>query len=123
MTTMSRKQFLRTLAGIGAGAIGASVLMACGSDDDEGMEPSEPNCVSNGTTATITNNHGHTINVSMADVDAAVDKTYDISGSSSHPHMVTITAAQFATLKGNTAVSFVSTSGGGHTHNVMVTCV
>ncbi len=122
--TMSRKEFLRTLAGVGAGAIGATLLMGCGSDDDDGgMEPGDdPNCVSNGTSALIGSNHGHTINVTMADVSAGVDKTYDISGTS-HLHMVTITAAQFAMLAANTQVSLTSTTGTGHTHSVTITCV
>lgn len=121
--TMSRKDFLRTLAGVGAGAIGATLLIGCGSDDDGGMEPGDdPNCVSNGTTATIGSNHGHSINVTMADISAGVEKTYDISGSS-HAHMVTITAAQFAMLAANTQVSVTSTTGTGHTHSVTIVCV
>jgi large exoprotein involved in heme utilization and adhesion len=120
--TMTRKQFLKTLAGTGVGLLGASLLMACGSDDEEDMEPGGANCVANGTTVSIGSNHGHTLVVAKADVSAGVNKTYDIAGTSGHPHSVTITAAQFATLAANSSVSVVSTTGAGHTHDVTVVC-
>jgi hypothetical protein len=120
--TMSRKQFLRTLAGAGATALGASLLIGC-SDDDDGGGGGTPNCIANGTSATIGANHGHTMSVSMADISAAADKTYDITGAGGHLHTVTITAAQFATLAANGSVQVTSTSGGAHTHAVTVACV
>jgi hypothetical protein len=127
--TMSRKQFLRTLAAGGATVVAASVvgsaaatLTGCGSDDDDGGG-GDPNCVANGTNATIADNHGHTLNVAKADVSAGIDKTYDITGSAGHAHSITITAAQFATLAANNSVQVTSTSGGGHTHAVNVMCV
>jgi hypothetical protein len=122
-TPISRKQFLRTLAGIGAGAVGASLLIACGSDDDD-MQPAGPSCVANGSNITISANHGHAMTVTAADVAAGAEKTYNITGSSPHAHSVTITAAQFAMLaaSGTASISAVSTSGDSHTHNVTVTC-
>ena len=120
---MSRKQFLRTLVNVGAGALGASLVIACGSDDDD-MEPGLPNCLTNGSNVTISANHGHAMTVTAADVTAGVDKTYTITGSSAHAHSVTITAAQFAMLaaSGSASVTAVSTSGDAHTHTVNVTC-
>lgn len=120
---MSRKQFLRTLAKVGAGALGASLLIACGSDDDD-MEPGPANCLTNGSNVTIGSNHGHAMTVTMADVSAGVEKTYNITGSSAHAHSVTISAAQFAMLaaSGSASVSAVSTTGDSHTHNITVTC-
>lgn len=119
--TMTRKEFLGSL--IGAGAL----LAACGGDDG-GSTPDSGgtarNCALNGTTVTIENNHGHVLTVLKADVTAGVEKTYDITGTSGHAHMVTVTAANFATLQSNAnaTVMVTSTSGGGHTHGVMIIC-
>ncbi len=128
--TMTRKQFLRTLAGVGAGAVGASVLVACSSDDSATVDapkqidapPAVGNCNANGTTVAIGTNHGHVLVVSKADITAGTEKTYDITGTSAHAHSVTITAANFASLAANTSIMVTSTTGGGHTHVVTVMC-
>ena len=69
----------------------------------------------------IVGNHGHDLTVPMADVTAAMDKTYSIQGASGHAHDITITAADFATLAGGSAVTVTSTEGSAHTHDVTVT--
>jgi hypothetical protein len=79
--------------------------------------------VRDGTTSTIGTNHGHTLFVSKEDVAAGTAKTYDIRGTSSHPHTVTITREHFLQLQQDTTISTVSTSDAGHTHAVTVTCV
>jgi hypothetical protein len=60
--------------------------------------------------------------VSVADVTAGVEKTYDITGSAPHTHMVTVTAANMASLKTGGTVMVQSTTGGAHTHAVTVMC-
>ena len=118
--SMTRKEFLGTLIGAGA------VLAGCGGDD--GATPDSGggtrNCALNGTTATIESNHGHVLMVLKSDVTAGVEKTYDITGTSTHAHSVTVTAANFATLQSNAngSLNLTSTSGGGHTHGVTVIC-
>jgi hypothetical protein len=71
----------------------------------------------------IGTNHGHSLEVPAADVADGVEKTYNIQGTSQHPHMVTITAADFTTLAGGGTVQKTSTNDNGHTHSVTVTCV
>lgn len=71
---------------------------------------------------TIAGNHGHVLEVSQADIDAAQNKTYDIKGSSLHSHSVTITAANFTTLAGGGQIVVTSTSANAHTHDVTVVC-
>lgn len=73
-------------------------------------------------TETISANHGHVLEVSQADIDAAQEKTYDIQGGSPHSHLITLTAADFATLAGGGQVVVTSTTGGAHTHDVTVVC-
>ncbi len=86
-----------------------------------GAGGSAPDCT-NGTNVVIGSNHGHTLMVSADDVAAMADKTYDITGSSMHSHMVTITAAQFGMLAAGDSLTVTSTSGGAHTHDVTVIC-
>ncbi|MDX2088342.1 MAG: hypothetical protein SFX73_10855 [Kofleriaceae bacterium] len=121
--TMTRKQFLKSVLGVGVGAVGVAAIAGCGGDDGGGGTTVDAANVCTSPATNIASNHGHTINVSLADVDAAANKTYDISGSGGHAHSVTITAAQFAQIKSGRTLTIESTSGGGHTHSVTVMCV
>lgn len=129
---MDRKTFIQKSAGAMLVALPAYSLLGCsssdsGSDPDPNPDPNpgpggQANCVDNGTTAAIAANHGHTLSVSKADVTAGTEKTYSIQGSSAHDHSVTVTAADFTMLQGNDSITLASTSGGGHTHSVTVSC-
>src|SRR5262245_29207185 len=74
--TMTRQQFLRSIVGLG---LGAGALAACSNDDGGGGHKDAPastgNCLANGTFASIQANHGHTLMVPIADLNAGVDKT------------------------------------------------
>ncbi|MDQ3340755.1 MAG: hypothetical protein M4D80_36820 [Myxococcota bacterium] len=134
---MTRKQFLRSFAGLGVGAL----VIACSKSDgspepgvdapvtpDAPKTPDAPNpdappantCTT--TNSTISANHGHTAVIPAADVTAGVMKTYDIKGASQHPHTITVTPAMFAMLKSGMMVVVTSSNDAGHTHNVTVTC-
>ena len=84
--------------------------------------PPPPTCSQGATASSISANHGHSLSVPKADIVAAATKTYSIKGTSSHPHLVTITAAQFAQLKSGQALSVTSSSVSSHVHTVSVTC-
>lgn len=134
---MDRKTFIRkTSAGI-LMAIPAYLMLNCSSSDDGGDGPGpnpnpdpDPNpdpqasCVDNGTNTSISANHGHNLTVSKEDVSAGVEKTYTLSEASTdqHIHTLTLTPAQFDSLKGNNSITATSTSNGGHTHSVTVSC-
>jgi hypothetical protein len=49
-------------------------------------------------TALISQNHGHSLTIPLADIEAGVEMTYDATGSATHCHQVTLTAADFAAL-------------------------
>lgn len=126
---MDRKTFLKKTAGAILVAVPAYALLNCSSSDDSGgnnnnnNNNNNPDCVANGAEASsISANHGHSLTVSAADVNAGNEKTYSIQGSSGHNHEVTITAAQFATLANNQQIQVNSTQGNGHTHSVTVSC-
>lgn len=131
---MDRKAFIRTASAGALLSIPVVTLLGCSSSDDGAPPSSNPdpnpnpnpqaNCLENGTNNSISANHGHTLNVSKEDVEAAEEKTYTLSAAStdSHIHEITITPDQFNTLKGNNQISVTSTSDVGHTHNVTVSC-
>ena len=83
---------------------------------------SQPVVCANGTSATIAANHGHLLSIPRGDVVAGVAKTYSIQGTATHLHQVTVSAAQFATLKRGATVSTTSSNGAGHTHGVTLRC-
>ncbi|MBI3178605.1 MAG: hypothetical protein HYZ27_03030 [Deltaproteobacteria bacterium] len=116
---MTRRDFFaQTTAWLGAGA--ALALTRCGGGDEPSDGPAAGSCLDNGTEVTISGNHGHVLMVSKDDVAAGVDKTYDITGGATHTHMVTITAADFATLADNQSIAKTVTTP--HTHNITVRC-
>lgn len=142
---MTRLQFLRSLGQLGLAAAAAPMLVGCKADDDAprtdaGSNPGSPDASMSGASdagvdgppptpptcdtvnALIGGNHGHTITVSADDVAAGVEKTYQIQGSSLHPHTVTVTANHFATLKTTGSVTVTSSLDDNHTHPVTVTC-
>ena len=104
MSKVNRKQFL-------AAAGGGTVLLwlqSCGGGGDAGsggggLPPELSSC---GTT--IVGNHGHVMNVSVADLNASTAKVYDILGTADHTHLVTLTPANLATLKSGAGVTVSS---------------
>ena len=112
---MTRKQFLKSVAG----AAGAAVVVGCGGDSGGGIDA--PGMCTTPLT-TISANHGHTLTIPFADVTAGVDKAYMLSVDPGHTHMVTITAAQFVMIKAQTAVQSNTTVTNAHMHTITVTC-
>ncbi len=120
---MTRKEFLRSIAGAGAGAAAVAVVAACSDDGGDSPADAPPkSCTANGTTIEIGSNHGHTMTVPKADVMAGAEKTYNIQGSSGHPHTVVVTAAMFTMLQNNAMIMATSSNDAGHTHSITITC-
>ena len=70
----------------------------------------------------ISDNHGHELVVPARDVAQGVERTYDITGTSSHPHTVILTASDFETLRQGGIVMVTSSSDASHSHEVTVSC-
>ncbi|RLD30189.1 MAG: hypothetical protein DRI75_00500 [Bacteroidetes bacterium] len=123
---MDRKTFIKKTAGGLLLAIPAFALINCSpSDDSSSNSPptgGNPDCLANGTNSSIGANHGHSLAVSSTDVNAGVEKTYNIAGSAGHSHSVTVSAANFNVLKNNQQISVNSTTGDAHTHSVTISC-
>lgn len=123
---MKRKTFIQKSFGAMLIAIPAYSFLGCSSSDEGGGEVPEPNanadCLANGTVISIGSNHGHSLIVSKADVQAGGAKTYSIQGTSGHNHSISLTAANFTSLQNKTSISITSTNDDSHTHSVQVSC-
>ncbi len=64
--------------------------------------------------AAISNPHGHTLSIPESDVAAGVNRTYTTTGSATHSHQVTLTAADFAALRNGDVVKVFTCDGGDH---------
>lgn len=110
--TVSRKEFLIRLA---AGTWTLMVAGCGGGGDDDDAPPLA-------CSASIDGNHGHVLNIPVADLDSAVARTYDITGGAGHAHTVTFSAAQLASLKSGNSVSVSSSLSSGHSHAISERC-
>lgn len=112
---IDRKQFLGITLGTGA----AWALQACGGGGYSGGSTPTSSC-----SAAIGTNHGHTLTITVTDLESAADKIYDIAGSADHTHSVSLTLSQLSSLKSGISVSVTSTPGGvdNHSHVVNASC-
>lgn len=119
---MTRKGFL----GAATGGTILLFLQACGGGSDSGSSsggPSASNTSCGASGAAISGNHGHVLSIPVADLDSTVDRTYDIQGTASHTHAITLTVAQLQMLRAGQAVTVTSTTTLDHAHNVATGCV
>ncbi|MEZ4311088.1 MAG: hypothetical protein R3F14_23855 [Polyangiaceae bacterium] len=72
--------------------------------------------------ARIGKNHGHSFPITIDDVKAGVDKTYDLGKSAGHTHAITLTAAEMKDLLSGKSLRANSTKGLGHAHRLLVKC-
>ncbi len=128
MRKMIRKEFIaRTF---GAFLIAPTVVFAvgCSSSDDAPVNPDPETalseCLENGALGNIAENHGHTLTIPKEDIDEAVEKTYELQGSSDHTHTITVTTQDYTALKnGSTmAVDIYTSTDNDHRHSVILLC-
>ncbi|MFY0627408.1 MAG: hypothetical protein JXR07_13995 [Reichenbachiella sp.] len=122
---MNRKKFIKKIStGILVGVPFIALTRCSESDDgDDTMDPSQGDCLGNGTSHTISANHGHTLIINPSDVSEGVEKTYTITGSATHPHTITVTASMFEQLKNNESISVGSSNDQSHSHSITISCV
>ncbi len=108
--------------GSGGDAMGSGGdAMGSGGDDGSGGEMGM-SCAMVASEIGTNHGHGFAMEVSAGDVAAAMEKTYDIQGTAMHPHMLTVTAQDFATLASDGMVVVASSTDNGHSHDVTLTC-
>lgn len=110
---MGRREFIGAAA---AALFAGAVITVTGCSEDEATGPAKDGSVS----ATIENNHGHSVTITKAQIDAGSGVTLTLSGGG-HTHTVTLTAEQVALIKSGAGVhtGLVSSSTDGHAHNLM----
>ena len=117
----TRRQVLRSVGIFGALFATRGLIACVAPSADERVGANGDALVTCGDVV-IGRNHGHALVVSSEDVQAGVDKTYAIKGGASHNHDVTVRAADFSLLGRGGSVTVASTTVGGHSHSVTVTC-
>lgn len=110
---MGRREFI----GAAAAALFAGVVITvtgCSEDDPAG--PAADGSVS----GTIANNHGHSVTLTKAQIDAGAAVTLTFSGGG-HTHTVSLTAEQVALVKSGAGVhtGLASSTTNDHSHGVM----
>jgi hypothetical protein len=93
-------------------------ITACDGDDDNNNPTTSPTPQAGTRTGTVSANHGHTAQVTAAQITAANTISVDIRGNATHPHTIQLTGAQLTTIGANGQVSVVSTTDDGHNHTV-----
>jgi len=122
--TLDRREF--TLAAALAALSGVVItISACGGGGSSPSAPSTPAPTpppaGGGTTdktGVVGSNHGHVAVITAAQLTASNAINLDIRGSSDHPHTVTLTAAEVASIAANTRVTKESSTDAAHSHSV-----
>ncbi len=114
--TLGRREF--TLAAALLAISGATItISACGGSGS----PAAPSGGSSQVTdkvGVISANHGHSAVITAAQLTAGGDLSLNIRGASDHPHTLTLTAAQVASIAANQRVAKESSTDDGHSHTV-----
>ena len=123
--TIGRRQFsvaaaLAALSGV------AITISACGGGSSP--SPTSPGTGGSGSGGSgggsadkvgqISNNHGHSAVITAALLTAGGALQLDITGTATHPHRVSLTAAEVASIAAGTKVTKESTTDNGHSHDV-----
>ncbi len=131
---LNRREFLRrglalppTIAGLWAGLS----LASCGDDGSTSANESElstcsdtGDCDDSGDfNVAIASNHGHTLTLTQAEVDAGAEITIVVTDNGDHAHAVTLTAAMLADVAAGLKLRLLSTGAAdGHSHCITVNC-
>lgn len=67
-------------------------------------------------------NHGHVLLVSAEEVAAAVERVYQIRGTATHGHVLTVSPAEFSLISSQGMLRKQSDFGGGHRHRILIRC-
>jgi|SRR5688572_30662319 len=94
-------------------------ITGCGDDDDDDDNGTGPSGQPGSEVGTISENHGHTITLTSAQITPGTALvSLNIMGSATHPHTIDLTAAQVVSIGQNQRVSVTSTTNDGHNHTV-----
>ncbi len=116
---MNRRELLGS---VGAGALvvvlseGRALAHPPSEEDEEERPRRRPPQVR--VDGRISRNHGHVLALSLTDIAAGVDRTFDLTGTGGHKHEVTFTKAHLAELQRAKIVRLASTRASDHVHEI-----
>jgi len=125
---MDRREFIVGSA-VATATIGLLTCVGCGDDDsNDGEDAATQTSTATDTTTTgdstapglsasIAANHGHTLLIGAEALESTSDTEYTITGGS-HTHKVTVSTANFASLKAGETVKLTSTKDNAHAHSI-----
>ena len=88
-------------------------ITGCGDDDEPTTTPSAQD-----EAGTISENHGHTVTITSAQITAGGALTATLTTGNGHTHTINLTAAQVVSIGQNQRVSVTSSTDAGHSHTV-----
>jgi len=119
LNLLDRREFtLQLVLAVLAGA-SITILPACGGGGGNPPGPSPNPGGNNGLVGTITGNHGHTAEITNAQLTAGNAVHLDIRGGADHPHTIDLTANQVMQIAARQRVSIESTTDAAHAHSVI----
>jgi hypothetical protein len=98
--------------------LGTATITVLGCDDDNTSPVARTPDTTADTVGVISNNHGHTAVITGAQMMAGGALRLSIRGNADHDHMISLTAADVASVRGGSRVSVTSTNAEGHMHTV-----
>jgi hypothetical protein len=113
---ITRREF--TIESVMALLAGVTITVTgCGGDDDPTPTSPSPTPSANVPGAVATN-HGHTAEVTAAQITAAGAVSLDITGTATHPHRVELTGDEVRRIGQRQQVVKTSSTDAGHSHSV-----
>jgi hypothetical protein len=97
------------------------LAVACGEEGTGGSTESSGECSRANPSTSISNNHGHTLTISISDITNENAGFYTLTGG--HTHQIDLSVSDIQTLKDDLSLTVTSTSNAGHTHQVVIKCV
>jgi hypothetical protein len=100
--------------GAGSGGTGTGGSAGASTGGTAGAGGGNPGVCNGAITALIYANHDHELIIPLDDIVNGVEKEYMTTGTATHCHRLTVTAADFATLASGGVVTLYSCSGTNH---------
>ncbi len=117
---LTRREF--TLEAALALLAGVTITVSgCGSDSPAGPSGGGGGTTSNDIVGAIGANHGHSVRITEAQLNAGVGVTLTLTVGNGHTHTVALTMTDMTALNNNQTVQKVSSLDAAHTHDVTFT--
>jgi hypothetical protein len=120
---LDRREFTLRSALALLGGVTITISPGCGgggggSGDGGGRTPTGSSGAAADTIGVVSNNHGHQVTITSAQLVAGDSLMLDIRGAADHPHTVQLSAADLVAIRSQQTVSRECSSTSAHTHMV-----